>query len=109
MMRVKKVIRMTQRIPKVRFFSVFSSMAFTLLFSLSAWSSNLVIEITQGVDNPVPIAVVPFQWSGDRALNEDVAQVIDADLERSGQFKSLNRSLMSVSYTHLTLPTNREV
>ena len=34
------------------------------------------------------------QWSGDRALNEDVAQVIDADLERSGQFKSLKRSLM---------------
>jgi TolB protein len=93
-MRVEKVIRMTQRITRVRFFSVFSSAAFTLLFSLSAWSSNLVIEITQGVDNPVPIAVVPFQWSGDRALNEDVAQVIDADLERSGQFKSLKRSLM---------------
>ncbi|MCO4836458.1 MAG: Tol-Pal system protein TolB [Oceanospirillaceae bacterium] len=76
------------------FFSVVSSAIFTLLVSFSAWSSDLVIEITQGVDNPVPIAVVPFHWSGNNALNEDVAQVIDADLERSGQFKSLKRSLM---------------
>ncbi len=59
-MRVKKEIRMIQRILKVRFFSVFSSMAFTLLFSLSAWSSNLVLDTTRGVDNPVPIAVGPF-------------------------------------------------
>ncbi|MDC9720282.1 MAG: Tol-Pal system beta propeller repeat protein TolB [Gammaproteobacteria bacterium] len=62
--------------------------------SFSSWSSNLVIEITQGVDNPVPIAVVPFNWVGGTALTEDVAQIVDADLERSGQFKSLKRSLM---------------
>ena len=94
MMRLEKMIQLSQRIPKIMSFSVFSSAVFTLVFSLSAWSSALVIEITQGVDNPVPIAVVPFQWSGDSALNEDVAQVVDADLERSGQFKSLKRSLM---------------
>ena len=93
-MRVKKMVHSTIRIPKSNPFLVFSSAVFTLLLSLSAWSSELVIEITQGVDNPVPIAVVPFQWSGDSALNEDVAQVVDADLERSGQFKSLKRSLM---------------
>lgn len=94
MMRLEKMIQLSQRIPKIMSFSVFSSAVFTLVFSVSAWSSELVIEITQGVDNPVPIAVVPFQWSGDSALNEDVAQVVDADLERSGQFKSLKRSLM---------------
>ncbi|MGY8906856.1 Tol-Pal system beta propeller repeat protein TolB [Candidatus Njordibacter sp. Uisw_056] len=88
------MVHSTIRIPKSNPFLVFSSAVFTLLLSLSAWSSELVIEITQGVDNPVPIAVVPFQWSGDSALNEDVAQVVDADLERSGQFKSLKRSLM---------------
>tara|TARA_B110000879_G_scaffold140804_1_gene183388 strand:- start:1067 stop:2410 length:1344 start_codon:yes stop_codon:yes gene_type:complete len=93
-MRVKKMVHSTIKIPKSNPFLVFSSAVFTLLLSLSAWSSELVIEITQGVDNPVPIAVVPFQWSGDTALNEDVAQVVDADLERSGQFKSLKRSLM---------------
>lgn len=94
MMRVKKMVHSTIRTPKSNTFLAFSSVVFTLLLSISAWSSELVIEITQGVDNPVPIAVVPFQWSGDSALNEDVAQVVDADLERSGQFKSLKRSLM---------------
>lgn len=93
-MRVKKMVHSTIRTPKSNTFLAFSSVVFTLLLSISAWSSELVIEITQGVDNPVPIAVVPFQWSGDIALNEDVAQVVDADLERSGQFKSLKRSLM---------------
>ena len=93
-MRVKKMVHSTIRTPKFNTFLTFSSAVFTLLLSISAWSSELVIEITQGVDNPVPIAVVPFQWSGDSALNEDVAQVVDADLERSGQFKSLKRSLM---------------
>jgi TolB protein len=93
-MRVNKMIQLIQRVPKVMSFSVFLSAAFSVLLSFSAWSQSLVIEITQGVDNPVPIAVVPFQWSGVNALSEDVAQVIDADLERSGQFQSLKRSLM---------------
>ena len=93
-MRVNKMIQLIQRVPKVMSFSVFLSAVFSVLLSFSAWSQSLVIEITQGVDNPVPIAVVPFQWSGVNALSEDVAQVIDADLERSGQFKSLKRSLM---------------
>jgi TolB protein len=92
--RVKEIVKLAQRLPKSILFSMFFPAAFTFLFSVSAWSSNLVIEITQGVDNPVPIAVVPFSWSGDTALNEDVAQVVDADLERSGQFKSLKRSSM---------------
>jgi TolB protein len=92
--RVKQIVKLAQRLPKSMLFSLLFPAAFTFLFSVSAWSSNLVIEITQGVDNPVPIAVVPFGWSGDTALNEDVAQVIDADLERSGQFKSLKRSSM---------------
>jgi TolB protein len=64
------------------------------LLATPVWASELVIEITQGVDNPVPIAVVPFHWSGEKALPQDVAQIIDADLERSGQFKALKRSLM---------------
>jgi TolB protein len=100
--RVEKMVQRTRRLPKSTYFSVSLTAIFTLLFSISVWSSNLVIEITQGVDNPVPIAVVPFAWSGDTALNEDVAQVVDADLERSGQFKSLKRSLM------LSFPNKQE-
>ncbi len=50
----------------------------------------LTIEITEGTESSVPIAVVPFGWSGGSAQPAlDVAEVINADLSRSGFFKTL--------------------
>lgn len=51
--------------------------------------AELTIEITQGVDNPAPIAIVPFAWGGAGALAEDVAAIVSADLRRSGQFRPI--------------------
>ena len=49
----------------------------------------LTIEITQGVDGGMPIAIVPFAMSAhDRGL-QDVAAVIEADLARSGRFSPI--------------------
>tara|TARA_R110002074_G_scaffold165110_2_gene325125 strand:- start:1264 stop:2565 length:1302 start_codon:yes stop_codon:yes gene_type:complete len=56
--------------------------------------AELVIEITQGMDNPTAIAVVPFAWQGGGTAPEDVAQVIDNDLARSGQFDPVGRGDM---------------
>ncbi len=53
--------------------------------------AQLQIEITRGVDNPTPIAVVPFGWSGAGTSPEDVARIIDSDLARSGQFSPVSR------------------
>ena len=44
--------------------------------------AQLQIEITRGIDNPTPIAVVPFGWSGAGTSPEDVARIIDGDLAR---------------------------
>lgn len=55
--------------------------------------AQLKIEITSGVSNPVPIAVVPFS----KAPNDgglDVAQIVQHDLEGSGRFKALPRDQM---------------
>lgn len=52
-------------------------------------AQELTIEITQGVDNATSIAVVPFEWQGSEIMPEDVAQIVAADLERSGQFVPL--------------------
>ena len=50
----------------------------------------LKIEITQGVEGSLPIAVVPFQWSGGVRLAEaDVSAIIASDLARSGRFSPL--------------------
>ncbi|MFQ5487621.1 MAG: Tol-Pal system beta propeller repeat protein TolB [Gammaproteobacteria bacterium] len=50
----------------------------------------LTIEITQGVQGALPIAVVPFSWEGvDARPPLDVGGVIAADLYRSGRFSPL--------------------
>jgi len=51
--------------------------------------AELVIPIVSGVDNPTQIAVVPFSSTSANALPEDIAQVVSANLYRSGQFETL--------------------
>ena len=57
----------------------------------------LQIEVTSGVRDPIPIAIVPFA-QGEGAL--DVADVIQHDLEGSGRFKALPRERMPARPTH---------
>ncbi|MFN2309764.1 MAG: Tol-Pal system beta propeller repeat protein TolB [Gammaproteobacteria bacterium] len=59
--------------------------AWLCLFAGSA-QAVLTIEISEGVEGALPIAVVPFGWSAPQALPEDVAAIIAADLQRSGRF-----------------------
>lgn len=64
-----------------------------VFFSVTARAA-LSIQITQGVDNPIPIAVVPFDWEGSGVLSEDVAQIVINDLEQVGEFRALSRNNM---------------
>jgi TolB protein len=54
----------------------------------------LEIEITSGVRDPVPIAVVPFAAAPQADAGLDVAQVVQHDLEGSGRFRALAREHM---------------
>jgi TolB protein len=54
-------------------------------------SAILTIEITQGVDGGLPVAIVPFGAAGKDQPPQDVAAVIEADLARSGRFTSLDK------------------
>ncbi|MEY3668313.1 MAG: hypothetical protein RL572_1853 [Pseudomonadota bacterium] len=65
-----------------------------LMFAEGLMAAELNIEITQGVDNPIPIAVVPFSWEGANALSEDVAAIVAADLQQVGEFRALPRGNM---------------
>ncbi len=51
--------------------------------------ADLTIEITEGVEGALPIAIVPFGWQGPGSPPVDVSGVIDADLQRSGRFKTI--------------------
>lgn len=66
---------------------------FMLVLSANARAA-LTIEITKGVDTALPIAVVPFAVGGDPLLPVDVAEVVAADLKRSGRFAPLPRQDM---------------
>lgn len=78
------------------------TLCFMFLFFFSVLTrAELTVEITQGVDQPTPVAVVPFALSGVQALPEDVAQVVSDDLYRSGMFKIMPRENM------LSFPSDR--
>lgn len=78
--------------------NAFAALALVVLTALAAPSrAILTVEITQGVDDPVRIAVVPF--AGDAP--ENVARVIRDDLARSGLFEPLPVEDM------LSLPSTR--
>jgi TolB protein len=59
--------------------------------------SDLTIEITQGMEGAIPIAVVPFGGNDTAgAGQENVAAIISSDLSRSGRFAPLpDRDLVS--------------
>ncbi|MCF6254460.1 MAG: hypothetical protein L3J38_06910, partial [Thiomicrorhabdus sp.] len=109
---------------KPLFSQVKMSVVFCLiLFSSPLWA-ELTIEISEGYDNAIPIAIVPFGFEkavlpvatsegqeGEQPSNQpseknpppslspdsaplDLAQVVAANLRRSGQFKPLLNSSM---------------
>jgi TolB protein len=59
----------------------------------------LQIEITSGVRDPVPIAIVPFARAVPADGGLDVAEVVQHDLEGSGRFRALPRERMPGSPT----------
>ena len=58
-----------------------------------SWA-ELVVEVTKGQDDAIPIAIVPFNSPTEAAASFDVAQVVGDDLARSGRFKSMARADM---------------
>lgn len=68
-----------------------------MTFSIQA--EELTIEITQGSDKAISLAVVPFKNNSISAIPEDVSKIVKEDLQRSGEFDALPVERM------LSLPT----
>jgi len=57
----------------------------------------LTIEITQGVDTGIPVAIVPFSFDGTSKPAQSVSDVVEADLTRSGRFSVVPRKDLPAS------------
>jgi TolB protein len=68
-----------------------------LLCAAGVAQAKLTIEITGGVEGAQPIAVVPFGNIDGAKPGEDIADIIAADLARSGKFKPMPRREMLVT------------
>jgi TolB protein len=64
-----------------------------VMFCPRTWA-ELVVEVTHGQDDAIPIAIVPFNSPEEAAASFDVAQLVSNDLTRSGRFKTMARQDM---------------
>lgn len=56
--------------------------------------AELKIDITRGVTDPIPIAVVPFARAVPADGGVDIAAIVQRDLESSGRFRGMERRNM---------------
>ncbi len=56
--------------------------------------AQLKIEITSGVTDPIPIAIVPFARPSPTDDSTNVADIVQHDLEGSGRFRAMARAQM---------------
>lgn len=76
---------------------------FTILTLLPlAASAQLDIVITRSTQRAIPIAVVPFEWRIPLGLPYDFAEIVEADLERTGQFAPMGRETMITQPTRFS-------
>jgi TolB protein len=66
------------------------------LLAATAADAQLKIEVSSGVTDPIPIAIVPFQHAPSDG-GFDVAAVVQHDLEGSGRFRAMPRERMKTS------------
>jgi len=66
---------------------IFKFFITSLMFVSLQTQAVLDIKITQGIEQALPIAIVPFSWSqASNVAPLDLTKVISADLKRSGRF-----------------------
>ncbi|WP_455219257.1 Tol-Pal system beta propeller repeat protein TolB [Kaarinaea lacus] len=57
-------------------------------------AAPLTIEITQGVESALPVAIVPFAVQGAKQPPDDIAKIVSMDLARTGRFDPMDEKDM---------------
>jgi TolB protein len=85
---------MSIRMKKLDMKKLATFLALAALGVASPVFAQLKLTITQGVTDPIPIAVVPFARAVPADGGIDVAAIVQRDLESSGRFKGMARADM---------------
>ena len=64
-------------------------LAVILVFGFSQAHATLIIEISEGYENALPIAVLPFEVKNNQAVPQNLAGIVQHNLRRSGRFAPL--------------------
>ncbi len=72
----------------------FISILLCLAMSAMTHAAPLTIEITQGVETALPVAIVPFAVQGAKQPPDDIAKIVSMDLARTGRFDPLDEKDM---------------
>jgi len=82
-----KVLRLEKLCPTTKkFIFILMNIVFVILLSPSA-EAALNLELTQGVANQLPIAMIPFESRTSFTPENNISEVLQSDLSHSGQFK----------------------
>ncbi len=82
------------RVKPTRIVATLTGLILASLAAPPAARAELTIQITQGVTDPVPIAIVPLGWQGVGSPPFDVGELVASDLRSTGLFKPMERSEM---------------
>ena len=73
---------------------------FVVLIFSNIVFSELILEITQGIDDPYKIAIVNFY--GDKDISSSINNIVKNNLQRTGEFKVIDENKL------LTIPNSEE-
>lgn len=71
-----------------------NSVIFLSIFLATASYAALDLQLTQGVRGAIPIAIVPFSGQADPSAPDNIAGVVNTDLQNSGRFNVMNQGDM---------------
>ncbi len=109
-----KFATFSQRIAQIKRLLLLSITAFSMSLFVNSAMAELTIEISEGYDNAIPIAIVPFGYEVQAPMASvsptkpvftqspvDLAQIIAADLRRSGHFSPLSNAQLPAQPTEV--------
>lgn len=72
---------------KIRFINILTGIALSMVIALKPAFAIVDLELTQGISQALPIAVIPFSDQPNLNASDNISSIVTADLKNSGRFR----------------------